>query len=54
MESGVGGKGGAQGFQKQVLEEEEIGVRLYRASTKEEEMGTERSGRWRQLHLQKS
>lgn len=33
----VGRKGGGQGFKKQVLEEEEIRVRLYRALTKEKE-----------------
>lgn len=54
MESAVGRKGGAQGFEKQVLEEEEIRVRLYRALTEEKETRTERNGRWQQSRLRTS
>jgi len=45
VESAVGRKGGAQCFKKKVLEEEEIGVKLYRALTEEKETQTERNGR---------
>lgn len=43
-----------QGFKKQVLEEEEIRVRLYSALTEEKETQNERNGRWQQSHLQTS
>lgn len=38
-----------RGFEKWVLEQEEIGVRLYRTSATGKEAGTEGNGRWQQL-----